>query len=631
MHRNSLRAALALLATTLLPPAPAAQAEPTYAQAHYSKREVRIPMRDGVTLFAAIYSPDDTSRSYPILLLRTPYSVAPYGEGNERERLGPSELFERSGYVFVYQDVRGCFQSEGEFVNVRPHVARKGGPSDVDESSDAWDTLDWLVKNVPESNGRTGMWGISYPGFYAAGGMIDAHPSLKAVSPQAPIADWYFDDFRHHGALWLPHAFNFFADFGHVRTGLTTDWLPGFEHGTRDGYQFFLDLGPLANADLRHFQGTIPYWNELLEHPDRDAYWQARDLRPHLNRVAPAVLTVGGWFDAEDLYGPLKIYGEVEQRNPGVWNGLVMGPWFHGGWARSDGERLGHAHFGGKQSAWYRDHVEFPFFEHHLKGVGAPELSEATVFETGANRWRRFERWPPRATRLRALYARAGGRLAFEPPPEAEGSDAYVSDPARPVPFTEDVAIGMTREYMTDDQRFAARRADVLVYQTEPLREPLTLAGPLQAELWVSTTGTDADFVVKLIDVFPGDAPDFEGLEPGQHQSNYHMLVRSEAIRGRYRRSYERPEPFVPLEPTLVDLELLDVLHTFEPGHRLQIQVQSTWFPLMDRNPQTYVANIRDARAEDFVAHTHRLHRSRAHASRIVVGVLDPPGEDRRD
>ena len=604
--------------------------EPTYAQTHYSKREVRIPMRDGVTLHAAVYTPDAPApdgAGYPILLARTPYSVAPYGAG-KRERLGPSELFERAGYVFVYQDVRGCFQSEGEWKNMRPHVDFKQGPGDIDESSDTWDTIDWLVKNVPGNNGKVGMWGISYGGFYSAAGMIDAHSALRAVSPQAPIADWFWDDFRHHGAFWLPHAFNFFANFGHVRQGLTTDWLPGFRHGTPDGYRFFLDLGPLANADAEFFHGKIPYWNELLDHPNYDAFWQACNLRPHLNHVAPAVLTVGGLYDAEDLFGPLKIYREVEQRNPGVWNGLVMGPWFHGGWARSDGDRLGDTSFGDKQSPWYRENVEFPFFEHHLKGAPDPGLPEATVFETGTNRWRRFEHWPPREMRLRPLFAREGGGLAWEAPTEEDGADSWISDPARPVPFTETIAIGMTREYMAEDQRFAARRPDVLVYRTEPLREALTLAGPIQAELWASTTGEDADFVVKLIDVLPGDAPDFEGLDPEQHQGDAELMVRSEAIRGRFRRSYEHPEPFVPGTPALVDVELLDVLHTFAPGHRLEIQIQSTWFPLMDRNPQTWVDNVRDARPEDFVAQRHTIHRSAAHPTRFVLGVL-PDGTGR--
>jgi hypothetical protein len=589
---------------------------------HYEKREVAIPMRDGVKLHAAIYAPKDRSRAYPIRLNRTPYSCQPYGADAYRTTLGPSAAFARSGYVFVYEDVRGCFQSEGTFVNMRPQIDVKAGPTDVDESSDAFDTIDWLVRNVPGNNGRVGMWGISYPGFYAAAGMIDAHPALKAVSPQAPIADWFFDDFRHHGALWLPHAFNFFANFGHVRPGLVKDWPAGFEHGTQDGYGFFLDLGPLSNADARWFHGSIPFWNELLAHANYDAFWKERNLLPHLRRVAPAVLVVGGWFDAEDLYGPLAIYRAIEAANPGVENVLVEGPWFHGGWARSDGDHLGNVSFGGKQSVWYRDEVELPFFEHHLKDGPDPKLAEATVFETGANRWRSFDAWPPKGVSERALYLRAGGGLAFEPPSETGAADAFVSDPAKPVPFTEDVAIGMTREYMTDDQRFAARRPDVLVYQTEPLTEPITLAGPIQADLWVSTSGTDADWVVKLVDVFPPDAPDWDGMEPDQHLGGYHMLVRSEAIRGRFRASYERPEPFVPGQETRVPLALLDVLHTFQPGHRIQVQIQSTWFPLMDRNPQTWVENVADARESDFVARTHRVVRSQEHPSRLVLGLL---------
>jgi putative CocE/NonD family hydrolase len=616
-RRFTVLLALAVLASRAAPQDVAAE-----IRDRYEKHEVALPMRDGVKLYTAIYAPKDRSTTYPILLVRTPYSCQPYGADEYRNSLGPSEAFVRSRYVFAYQDVRGCFRSEGEFVNVRPQIAEKKGPADVDESSDAWDTIEWLVANVPGNNGRVGMWGISYPGFYAAAGMIDAHPALKAVSPQAPIADWYWDDFRHHGALWLPHAFNFFAGFGHVRSGLVEDWPEGFEHGTEDGYRFFLDLGPLANAEERYFKGAIPFWKELLDHADYDAFWQARNLLPHLSRVAPAVLVVGGWFDAEDLYGPLKIYRAIEQANPGVSNALVQGPWFHGGWARSDGDRLGNVSFGGKQSVWYRDEVEFPFFEHHLKGAPDPKLAEATIFETGANRWRTFDQWPPKGTSERSLYLRVDGVLAWEPPEDASASDAFVSDPAKPVPFTEDVAIGMTREYMTDDQRFAARRPDVLVYQTEPLSEPVTLAGPIQADLWVATTGADADWVVKLVDVFPPDAPDWDGMETDQHMSGYHMLVRSEAIRGRFRASYETPEPFTPNKDTPVDLELLDVLHTFLPGHRIQVQIQSTWFPLMDRNPQTWVENVSYAKPADFAAQTHRVIRSKEHATRLRVGVL---------
>lgn len=616
-----------VLWSMVLPGAPAAAQEgpelARYVRDHYEKREVLIPVRDGVRLFTSIYAPKDASRTYPFLLQRTPYSVAPYGPENYREALGPSAAFAAAGYIFVYQDVRGRFMSEGEFVNVRPHRAVKQGPRDVDESSDTWDTVEWLLQNVPNHNGRAGMWGISYPGFYAAAGMIDAHPALKAVSPQAPIADWFFDDFHHHGAFFLPHAFNFLASFGRVRSGPTTQWTPRFDHGTPDGYQFFLDLGPLSNADARFFRGGVPFWNELAAHPNYDEFWQERCLLPHLRRVAPAVLTVGGWFDAEDLYGPLKIYSEIERENPGIFNALVMGPWSHGGWGRGEGDRLGAVRFGSRTSRFFREQIELPFFEHFLKDQGELRLPEAYMFETGANRWRRFDRWPPPAAEPRRLNLRAGGRLSFEPPPSGEaGSDEYLSDPRRPVPYTQSITTGMTYEYMTEDQRFAARRQDVLSYQTEPLEADLTLAGPIQAELWVATTGTDADWVVKLIDVFPPGAADPPDLPAGIRMGGYQMLVRSEVVRGRFRNSYSAPEPFVPGEPALVRVPLLDVLHTFQKGHRVMVQVQSTWFPLVDRNPQTYVENIFFAQDEDFRPAVHRVYCEPDRASSLAVKVF---------
>ena len=623
-------------------PASAPAAAPALSE-RYLKWERRIPMRDGVELFTAIYLPKDSSEPHPILMRRTPYSCQPYGEAKFPDSIGPSAHFSDRNYVIVHQDVRGCFQSGGEFDNMRPHVAGKSSPAQIDESTDTFDTVEWLVKNVPGNNGRVGTWGVSYPGFYSAAGMIDAHPALRAVSPQAPIADWYFDDFFHHGAFFLPHAFNFFRGFGIPREGPRTEWpKPLFEHGTPDGYRFFLEVGALSNVEPRHFKGRIPYWSTFVEHPNYDDSWSARNLLPHLRRVAPAVMTVGGWFDAEDLYGPLQIYRAVERLNPGVFNVLVMGPWSHGGWARGDGDRLGHVRFGGKQSVWYRDQVELPFFERHLRGQAADELPEATVFETGANAWRRFPQWPPAGTTGRSLFVRGDGRLALDDPPAAprdEGAcDEFQSDPAKPVPFTEDVAIGMTSEYMTDDQRFAARRPDVLVWQTPPLAEPVTLAGPLLARLWVSTSQQDADWVVKLIDVFPGDYR--EPPEPGEAaeaaapprraprearprpMGDYQMMVRSEVIRGRFRESYAQPRPFVPGEPTQVKLPLQDVLHTFRKGHRIMIQVQSTWFPLVDRNPQKWVDNIFKAVDSDFTRATHRVHRSPAQATRIDVGVL---------
>lgn len=597
-----------------------------YVRAHYRKSEVRVPMRDGTNLFTSIYTPVDTSRTYPILMIRTPYSVGPYGADAYRENVGPSRAMMEAGYIFVYQDVRGCYMSEGEFVNMTPHRTQKTGPSDFDESTDTYDTVAWLVANVPNNNGRVGQWGISYPGFYAAAGMIDAHPALVAVSPQAPIADWFFDDFHHHGAFFLPHAFNFLSSFGRPRPEPVAERGPRFDHGTPDGYAFFQELGPLRNANDKYLHEQIPFWNELEAHPNYDEFWQSRNLLPHLHNVAPAVMTVGGWFDAEDLYGPLKIYQTIERNNPDAFNVLVMGPWRHGGWARGDGASLGNVSFGSPTSHFYQADIEKAFFDHYLKGEVAPQLPEAYVFETGANRWRTFDQWPPASVESRALWLGEGGALAFgDAPTAARAYDEFVSDPQKPVPFTEDVSIGMTREYMTDDQRFAARRPDVLVYQTDVLTQDLTLAGPLLADLWVSTSGTASDWVVKLIDVHPADASDHEYLARGKHMGGYQMMVRSEVIRGRFRDGYETPKPFRPNVPANIELELLDVLHTFQKGHRVMIQVQSTWFPLVDVNPHTYVDNVFAAEPKHFTTATQRVHRSRRHPSKIEVGVL--PGQ----
>lgn len=600
-----------------------------WIRAHYSKYEARIPMRDGVKLWTAIYVPNDRSRDYPILMIRTPYRVDPYGASRYEDRLGPSMELARNGYIFVYQDVRGRNMSEGEFVNMTPHVADKRGPQDVDESTDTYDTVEWLLAHVDGHNGRVGQWGISYPGFYSAAGMIDGHPALRAVSPQAPIADWFFDDFHHHGAFFLPHTFNFFASFGIPRDGLTTERNERFDHGTPDGYSFFLNVGPLKNLhDL--LDEPVPFWTEATQHPNYDEFWQSRNIVPHLKNVDAAVMTVGGWFDAEDLYGPLQIYRSVERNNPDIFNMLVMGPWVHGGWARTSGQTVGNIDFGFPTSEFYQENIEAPFFEHFLRGEGEMTLPEAYVFETGANRWRTFEDWPPRATRETSLYLQDRGGLAYEAPDAGDGPgyDEYVSDPDKPVPFTQVIDEGMTREYMTADQRFAARRPDVLVYQTEPLEEDLTLAGPIQADLWVSTSGTASDWVVKVIDVFPPDAENPEPNPKEVQMGEYQMMVRSEVIRGRFRNSYETPEPFVPNEPTRVSFELQDVLHTFQRGHRVMVQIQSTWFPLVDRNPQTYVPNIFEADAEDFQKATQRVYRSPERPTRLLVGVLPGLGAE---
>lgn len=579
-------------------------------------------MRDGVRLFTAVYAPKDRSQSYPILLLRTPYSVRPYGENEYKTMLGPGWHFTREKFIFVYQDVRGCFMSEGQFVNMTPHRSVRNDRSDIDESTDTYDTVDWLLKNIPNHNGRVGQWGISYPGFYTAAGMIDAHPALVAASPQAPIADWWFDDFHHHGAFFLPHTFGFFATFGKERTQPTTEWGKRFDYKTPDGYQFYLDLGPLKNIEEKYFKGEIPFWTQAAAHPNYDEFWQDMNILPHLNNVRPAVLTVGGWFDAEDLYGPLKIYQEVERHNPGTENNLVMGPWVHGGWGRTDGDSLGHIDFGEKSAIFFREHIELPFFLHHLKGGPDPGLPEAYVFETGANQWRKFDQWPP-PVETRRLHFHPAGRLAFDPPQESPiAYDEFISDPQKPVPFTTAITTGMNKEYMIEDQRFAARRPDVLAYQTDVLEEDLTIAGPLTAELIVATSGTDSDWVVKVIDVFPADMEDPEDLPDGVRMGGYQMMVRGEVFRGRFRNSYEFPEPFVPGEPTKVNFELWDVLHTFKKGHRVMIQVQSTWFPLVDRNPQKFVDNIFEADESDFIKATHRVFRSADHSTSVRVGVL---------
>lgn len=676
-----------------------------WTKKRYVKREYRVPVRDGVYLFANAYIPRDASptKTYPILLVRTPYSCAPYGEDAYADNPGPAGVhYLESGYIFVKSDVRGRNMSEGLFDDMRAHVENKersvfvhdelkpgdpvpdgkGGtralqpgewghttrterlvisdsnglqpPVVVDESTDTWDTIEWLVKNVEGNSGKVGMWGISYPGFYCSAGMIDAHPALKAVSPQAPIGDWWFDDFFHHGAFWLPHNVNFFAGFGKARPTLTPGaWGGRLDHGTPDGYQFFLDLGSLKNVNEKHFKDSVAFWNEIVEHPNYDSFWQSRNILPHLKRIAPEVMVVGGWFDAEDLYGAINTYGRANAQNAQAGPGsrrepgapadavntmFVIGPWSHGGWHRSEGDFLGNVSFDAKTSLFYQDLVEFPFFERTLKGRPAPEQPEAYVFETGANKWRRFDAWPPSpgGAEAKTLWFNAGGALGFEKQDaesaSAPGFDEYTTDPMKPAPYIEEVAVGMTRQYMTDDQRFASRRPDVLTYKTEALKEDVTIAGPMTAELWVSIAGAgakcDSDFIVKLIDVFPPDMKDNEHTRTGVRMGGYQMLVRSEAFRGRFRNSYEKPEPFTEGEPTLVRVPVQDVLHTFKKGHRVMVQVQSAWFPLVDRNPQKWVDNIFKADDADFTKATQRVYREGDRRSGLRVTTL---GKDALD
>ncbi len=597
-----------------------------HVKAHYTKYEYRIPMRDGKRLFTSVYVPKDTSRTYPFLMTRTPYNVKPYGVDQYRNDLGPSPQFGKAGYIFVYQDVRGRWMSEGEFVNMRPHLAQKT-PQQIDESTDTYDTIDWLIKQIPNHNGKVGMTGISYPGFYTSAGMIDAHPALAACSPQAPIVDWFIgDDWHHNGALQLPHAFNFMATFGRPRPEPTKKFEFKFDHETPDGYDFFLQMGPLPNADALYYKGDVAFWNEVMKHGNYDAFWKERNLRPHLKQIRPAVMTVGGWFDAENLFGALETYKAIEAGSPNATNILVMGPWVHGGWSRGDGDTLGNVTFNSKTAAFYREQIEFPFFEFHLKGEGKLTHPEAWVFETGTNVWKKYDSWPPKDTVAQTLYFQAGGKLDNEPPRESSSApafDEYPSDPAKPVPYLDKINIGMAAEYMTADQRHAARRPDVVVYQSEPLEADTTLAGPLEVKLFVSTSGTDSDWVVKLIDVYPNDYPDPKDNPAGVRMGGYQQLIRGDVFRGKFRKSFEKPEPFVPNQPDQVKFTIPDVCHTFRPGHRLMIQVQSSWFPLIDRNPQTFV-DIYTAKPADFQKATQRIYRSPSMASQMTVRVLKP-------
>jgi putative CocE/NonD family hydrolase len=612
-------------------PAPSTnEATQAYIRENYTKYEHLIPMRDGVKLFTSVYVPKDSSQTYPILLTRTPYSARPYSDDRYPDPGGPMLYYGKELFIFVLQDVRGRNGSEGEFVHMRPQKDTKNGSRDIDESSDTYDTIDWLVKNTPNNNGKVGMMGISYPGFYTAAGMIDSHPALKCASPQAPIADWFIgDDFHHNGTFYLAHAFGFFSRFGQKLEEPTREQIKPFDFKTPDGYDFFLRIGSLANVDQRYFKGKIEFWNDLMTHGNYDEFWRARDLRPHLKNVHSAVMTVGGWYDAEDLFGPLNIYHEVERNNAGIFNVLVIGPWFHGGWGRGDGDRLGNVNFFAKTSEFYRQNIELPFLKHFLKDDAKFDLPEAYVFETGTAQWRRYDSWPPKNSVEKSLYFHAGGRLSFDPPKdEANAFDEYVSDPAKPVPYIPNIAIGMTREHMTDDQRFAASRPDVLVYQSEVLKEDVTIAGPIKAHLEVSTTGTDSDFVVKLIDVYSGDYPNPDPNPNGIEMGGYQQLVRGEAMRGKFRNSFEKPESFDPGKLAKVEWVLPDANHTFRRGHRIMVQVQSSWFPLVDRNPQTF-CDIYHAREEDFKKATERVYHSAEGDSYVAVRVLSSVKERR--
>ena len=608
---------------------------------HYTKYEFRIPMRDGVHLFTSVYVPKDTSRSYPFLIDRTPYSVGPYGVDQYRTNLGPSPEFDTAGYIFVFQDVRGRYMSEGTFVEMRPHIDNKKSNKDVDDASDLHDTIDWLLKKVPNNNGNAGIWGISYPGFYTSASIIDSHPALKAASPQAPMTNLFMgDDAYHGGAFMLAANFGFYAFFKpQENPQLPSKNQSSFDFGTKDGYEFYLNVGPLANLS-KLLEGKSWLFDDQMRHNTFDDYWKQRNLAPHMKNIHCAVLTVGGWFDAEDLQGPFTTFHSIDQNNSDIFNALVVGPWVHGGWARYDGDHLGRAEFAASTGDFYRKNILFPFFEQFLKGKSDAKLPKAYVFETGTNVWRRYSAWPPKGAEAKTLYFHANGELSFDPPSVPSSFDEYVSDPAHPVPYVNYQSVNVPQEYMVSDQRFAATRTDVLTYETPVLQDDVTIVGPIAPHLFVSTTGTDSDFDVKLIDVYPNDYPDskLDAARPEDRNkprtdvgpptftmAGYQQLVRGEPFRGKFRHSFEKPEPFTPGKVEEINATFQDVNHTFRRGHRIMVQVQSSWFPLTDRNPQTFV-NIPDAKPSDFVKATERVYHSKSEASGINVQVMSDPG-----
>ena len=616
-----------------------------FIKTHYAKYEYRIPMRDGAKLFVSVYTPLTGAFKdpgpYPFLMTRTPYSCGPYGEDKMPTRLGPSQELLESGYIFVCGDARGRYQSEGVFQEMNPHIDDKkscvvGKACDVDESTDTYDTVEFLLKHVENNNGKVGITGISYPGFYTSASIIDSHPAIKAASPQAPMTDLFLnDDGYHGGAFMLSANHGFYVFFKPQKNPVPLEKTRESGIPDTDTYKFYLQAGPTENLD-KAFNGSNFLFHDQLVHTNYDDYWKKRDLSRHMKNIHAAVMTVGGWFDAEDLSGPFKTFHAIDEFNPGAVNTLVVGPWTHGGWARNDGDRLGDVTFNSKTSLFYRAQIEFTFFQYYLKGgdqsnnkSGGVPLPKAYVFETGSNVWKKYDAWPPKSAVVKTLYFRAGGKLSFDPPTEKTGVDEYVSDPAHPVPFVSYTTDTVPQRYMDDDQRFAAQRPDVLVYETEPLTEDVTLAGPVRPKLKVASTGTDSDFVVKLIDVYPDDYPNPPAVAVGKRivgavpilMGGYEQLVRGEPMRAKFRDSWEKPTALTPGKMVEVNAEMPDINHTFRAGHRIMVQVQSSWFPLVDRNPQTFV-DIPLAKPEQFVKATESVYRSADAASGVEVLVI---------
>jgi hypothetical protein len=588
----------------------------------YDKQEVYINMRDGVKLFTSIYTPKNSSIPHPILLNRTPYNIEPVGPNSFNLFVQLYTRYTQDEYIMVFQDVRGKYMSEGEFEDIRPVISEKKSNKDIDESTDTWDTVDWLIKNIKNNNGNVGIFGISYPGFYSTMGLINAHPAVKAVSPQAPVTAWFLgDDFHHNGAFFVLDCFDFYFSNGQPHRMPTRKGYPSFKWPVPDSYEFFLSLGADKNISPKYLGDSVKFWNDAFAHPDYDSFWKERDPRQFLKNITPAVMTVGGWFDAEDLYGALHIYDAIEKQNsPSVKNFLVMGPWSHGQWSFGKANNLGNIYWGLDANKKYIAQ-EKSFFDYYLKGEGSPDIAEATIFVTGSNEWRSFDTWPPKNVAEQILYFQPSGVLAFTSPEIKSSFDEYISDPMKPVPYIEEIRSHRTAEYMTDDQRFASRRPDVMVYQTDILPGDMTFTGPLTADLFVTTSGTDADYIVKLIDVFPPDTKPDESIDIKVPLGGYQMLIRGEVFRGKYRNSFEKPEPFSPGKVTEINYGLPDVAHTFKKGHRIMIQVQNSWFPLVDRNPQKFV-NIYNCPDTDFQKSTMRIYHDAIYPSGIKVNIL---------
>ncbi|MEO8233315.1 MAG: CocE/NonD family hydrolase [Ignavibacteriota bacterium] len=592
---------------------------------NYDKKEYMIEMRDGVKLFTSVYTPKDKSKQYPILLTRTPYSCSPYGEDKYSGFLGASKEFVDEGFIFVIQDVRGRYMSEGLFDNMRPYNPNKKNKNDIDESSDTYDTIEWLINNIKNNNKKVGMWGSSYPGFYTIMGVIDSHPNLVCASPQAPISDWFAgDDMHHNGAFSVLMSFNFFKQFGKPRPEPLTKYPPAAEYPSPDAYNFFLTHTPLKRLNDEILKNEIPFWDTMMAHGTYDYYWKSRSNLQYMNNIKPSLLLVGGWYDAEDMYGPLHIYKAIEQNDKANNTRIVMGPWTHGSWIWAKGDSLGDFSFGANTADYYRTQILLPFFKYYLKGEGDLKLNDSYVFDTGENEWSNYPTWPPKNVSDVKYYFQQDEKLNQQNSNAENSFSEYISDPFNPVPYTakfEDSKSFYNRVHLIEDQRYVSTRPDVLTFESDVLSNDLTIAGPIIADLFVSTTGTDADFVVKVIDVYPDDENDPDPNPAKVEMGGYERLVRTEIMRGKFRNSYENPEPFEPNKVTEVEINLNDAFHTFKAGHKIMIQVSSSYFPFFDVNPNTF-CDIYNADKDKFVKAMVKIYHSKGFSSNVVFKIL---------